>query len=251
MSNVTVVAVADKEPVQPYLATGFSAFKKSLQPFGHAPLILGWDSPWKGLGSKPKLLKKAIEDGLITTDWIIFSDAFDVAFSDSPEMIVAIARDEYPDSRITWNGERNLFPPSTERMNGHPESQYPYRFFNSGLSVGRTQDYLQVLTEMKVDERPDDYRKSDGTWHHENDQEWWMEKFLWGQCSPHELKMEIDYKCALFQTMVEESLGNFTLQKNGLVKNNITKTRPKAWHWNGPAKTNGTMEPILKHFDLL
>jgi hypothetical protein len=251
MSNVTVVAVADKNPTESYLIQGFKAFNKSLSNFGHTPAILGWGQKWKGLGSKPKLLKKAIEEGRIESEWVIFADAFDVAFSDSPEMIVAVARDEYPDSRITWNGERNLFPPSPERLEGHPSTQYPYRFFNSGLSVGRTQDYLQALTEMKVDEKPDDYIKPDGKWHHENDQEWWMEKFLFGQCAPHELKMQIDHKCVLFQTMVEESMDHFTLQKNGLVKNIITKTRPKAWHWNGGAKTNGTMGPILNHLDLL
>jgi hypothetical protein len=252
MSNITVVAVADKNPCHDYLQMGWRAFIMSLHNFHYDhPLILGWGQEWRGLGSKPKLLKKAIEDGQITSEWIIFADAFDVAFVDSPDAIVAMSREWYPDARIVWNGERNLFPPTPAREEGHPKTAHPYRYFNSGLSVGRTQDYLTALSQMRVDEKPDDYRKPDGSWHHENDQEWWMEKFLWGQCSPGEPKMEIDVEAKLFQTMVGETMDNFTLLKSGLVKNKTTKQRPKAFHWNGPSKTAGTMEPILKQLGLL
>jgi hypothetical protein len=85
---VTVVAVADKEPVHDYLIKGWNAFNMSLKRFGHSPVILGWNQTWKGLGSKPKLLKKAIENDQIDSEYLIFSDALDVAFIDSPEAIV-------------------------------------------------------------------------------------------------------------------------------------------------------------------
>lgn len=254
MSEVTVVAVADKDPNQDYLMMGWNAFNKSLRRFGHEPLILGWGQPWKGLGSKPKLLKKAIEDGRVSTEYLIFTDALDVAFVRRPEFILSAWEDHYPDAAIVWNGERNCFP-CTEWAEYHPKTRCPYRYLNSGLAVGRTRDFLQVLTEMKVDDIPDDHQLPNGTWKHYIDQHFFMEKFLFGQCAPHEVKQEIDSECYLFQTMVGETMDRFRLVTGPdtakLLYNAKTMTHPLAVHWNGPSKTAGTMEPILKHLDLL
>jgi hypothetical protein len=247
---VTVVAVADKEPVHDYLIKGWNAFNMSLKRFGHSPVILGWNQTWKGLGSKPKLLKKAIENDQIDSEYLIFSDALDVAFIDSPEAIVEEFNTFYPEDAIVWNAERNCFP-CAEWAQFHPDSRYPYKFLNSGLSVGRTMDFLQVLTEMKVDEIPDDRQIYTGQWEHFIDQHFFMEKFLFGQCGEHELKQSVDSQCLIFQTMVGETMDNFELQEGRMIYNKSTGTHPMAIHWNGPSKTAGTMDVILEHLDLL
>lgn len=251
--SIQVVSVLDKPPTIDYLVRGWRAFNKSLQRFGHEPLILGLGSPWKGLGSKPKLLKKAIESGRIKSDYILFCDCLDVVFANYPADIFRQWKTEYPEARILWNAERNCFP-HAHWAKHHPETDSPYRFLNSGVAIGRKEDFLQVLTEMKVDEKPDDYIKPDGKWHHENDQEWFMEKFLFGQCAPHELRMEVDSKCELFWNMVGETMDNVALvniPEAIFVGNELTRTMPSVFHWAGGAKTAGTMEPILKHLDLL
>jgi hypothetical protein len=250
--SIQVVSVLDKPPTVDYLVRGWTAFNKSLQRFGHEPLILGLGSPWKGLGSKPKLLKKAIESGQVKSDYILFCDCLDVAFLESPEEISGYAYTKMimEDSRIMWGAERFCFPQG-EWAEHFPATEFPYKYLNSGLSIGSTQDYLQILTEMKVDERPDDYLKPDGSWHHENDQGWFLEKYLWGQCGENELKMTLDNECYIFQNMVGETMKNFELKKGHHIFNRTTETSPMVLHWNGFSKTAGTMEPILEHLDLL
>ncbi len=107
-SSLSIIAVADKVPTHDYLVRGFSAFLRSSKRYGYEPIILGMGEPWRGLGSKPKLLKKAIEDGTITTDRIIFADAYDVWFATSPDEINA--EYEFFDCDIVWNAEKNCFP---------------------------------------------------------------------------------------------------------------------------------------------
>lgn len=251
--SIQVVTVLDKEPEWPYLQMGWRAFNRSLERFDHKPLVLGFGEPWRGLGSKPKLLKRAIESGQIEAEHIIFSDALDVAFLADPERFVDAKKCFYKKAKIVWNGEKNCFP-RADWAQYHPKTPSPFRFFNSGLSVGRTEDYLKVLTQCKVDERPDDYIKPDGKWHHENDQEFLMEKFLFGQVTKDEPKMAIDTKCCLFQNMVECSMEEFKLvDYKGMkcVENLATGSFPLAIHWAGNAKTSGTMEPILSYLDLL
>lgn len=243
---LTIVAVANEFPHHDYLVRGFNAFNKSCLRYGYEPEILGWHQPWRGLGSKPKLLKQAIERGEIKTDHIIFADAYDVFFSGEPGCILEgfLAQK----AEIVWNAERNCFP-NSEWAELHPKSEFRSRFFNSGLSVGRTDAYLRVLTQMRVDEKPDDYRKPDGTWHHENDQQWFMEKFLFGQCGEDEPKMNLDDGCRMFQNMVNVAPADLEFSEGG-IKNVETQTIPLAWHFAGGAKTAGLMEPILAHLKL-
>ena len=253
MSNLQIVAVADGEPSQPYLVRGFGAFKDSCRKYGHEPIILGWGDRWRGLGSKPKLLKRAIEDHTITAPYILFMDAYDTCLAQPPEYILRAFQDKMIDgadqAQILWNGERNCFP-RQEWASHHPETPFPYRYFNSGMSIGATEAYHAMLSQIGLDQRPDDHQKPDGSWHHENDQDYLMDKFLHGQCSADEPVMAIDSKADVFQTLVGETMDTFELLPHKGIRNRLTGTYPAAWHWNGSAKTNGTMEPILQHLRL-
>ena len=250
--EITVVACANAEPTQPYLVRGFNAFKESSRKFGFEPLILGWNEPWGGLGSKPKLLKKAIESRQIDSEYIIFADAFDVVFDSSPDSILAEWRAIFKGESIVWNAELNCFPNGSYAQ-FHPETDSPFCYLNSGLSIGKTSDYLAACQQMKVDDWLDDHRKPDGSMYERNDQNDWMEKFLFGQCGENEPKMKLDTGCNLFQTICgvpEEGIEKFYYYDNKHVRwfyNTTTFAHPMAFHFNGPAKTSPLFDKILTH----
>lgn len=246
--NLTIVAVASGEPHAPYLKRGFDAFRKSATRYGYTPLILGWGEPWRGLGSKPKLFKQALEQNRIETPYVIFADAYDVWFADDPAIILDRWLSSYhaQGNQITWNAERNCFP-RPDWAGKHPRTTSSFKYLNSGLSIGTADAYRVILTQMKVDENPDDHQKPDGKWYHHNDQDDFMAKFLFGQGDPGEPKMNLDSNCILFQTLcgVDESEFNVVTGRNL-----ETDSHPLALHANGPAKTAGLADKILDHAGL-
>jgi hypothetical protein len=240
--EITVVACANAMPSQPYLARGFNAFKKSCESFGFEPLILGWGEPWGGLGSKPKLLKKAIEARLIKTPYILFVDAFDVVFSRSPELILEQWLDtKLPATEVTWNAELFCFPNHSYGQ-FFPETNSPFRYLNSGASIGTTDAYLRATKQMNVDTWLNDYRTESGQMYERNDQNDWMEKFLFGQCGEDEPKMELDYQCEIFQTIFGTEESWFAVNEMYNLK---TKEYPAVWHFNGPGKSHPLFDKIL------
>lgn len=245
--KLQIVAVANGYPVHSYLKRGWEAFLKSSRRYGFEPVVLGWGQPWRGLGSKPKLLKKAIEDGLVSAEHILFVDAFDVWFADNPELILSYFKDQ-SDYQIIWNAEKNCFPDAEWAVH-HPPTDSPFKFFNSGMSIGKTSAYHTIFTQMDVESWRDDFQLADGSWCHVNDQQHIMAKFLFGQCSVEEPKMALDQDCQMFQTLTGVEEGELDI-KPGCILNLVTGTTPVAFHANGGSKTDGLMEPILKALDL-
>lgn len=251
-ASLQIVAVANEYPRHDYLVRGYEAFLKSSRRYGFEPVILGWGRPWTGLGSKPKLLKQAIENGTVNAENIIFADAYDVWFATNPANILRKKQGFFPDSRIVWNAEKSCFPDNSLAQH-HPITDSPFKYLNSGLSVGDTAAYLECLTEMEVDKWVPDYRQSSGIWVHRNDQDDWMRRFLFGQC-PGQIKMALDHQCELFQTLTGVVSGELRFDHGEVederIYNLTTDTWPMAYHANGPAKTAGLMEPILQHLQL-
>lgn len=236
-----VVTVANRWPDEPYYL--HREFLESLRRFGHEPLILG-TSPgeYRGLGSKPRLLKKAIESGAIGDEHMIFCDAFDVVFAESPELILARSAEHYGEG-IVWNAERSCFPDAS-LAEKHPSAHSSFRYLNSGFGVGKTSDFLKMLEWMKADEIPDDHRGPDGNDVNPNDQDYVMRALVFGG-----LGMKLDTLAALCQTLCGVSADEFDFVGSN-VRNRETGTAPMAFHWNGPAKTNGTADPILRKLGL-
>lgn len=54
--SIQVVTVSNRMPTEPYYH--FGAFLKSLEKFGVQPVVLGWNQPWNGLMTKPRLLRQ-------------------------------------------------------------------------------------------------------------------------------------------------------------------------------------------------
>lgn len=247
--KLQIVAVADGYPTHSYLKRGWDALLNSCRRHQFEPVILGWSKPWTGLGSKPKLLKKAIEDGTVSADYILWIDAFDVVFADSPEKILDTYLAEFADKyRIVWNAEKNCFP-DADWAQHHPKTDSPFKYLNSGMSIGDTKAYHTIFTQMGVDSWPDDHQRPDGGWHHVNDQQFVMAKFLFGQCAEDEPKMTLDTQCKMFQVLVGVEPEELEITSSG-IRNKITNTSPIAFHFAGGSKTAGLMEPILQSMNL-
>ncbi len=222
-----VVTCANKSPTAPYYL--FDEFKTSLAKYGIEPIILGWGEHWGGLGSKPRMLKKAIESGRITSEDMIFCDAFDVVFLGDPHDIPS-------HSTLLYNAEKNCFPDGT-LADKHPDTPYPYKYLNSGLSIGKTQSYLDMLIEMKADEIPDDHQVN-GQWVNPNDQDNVMRQFLFGS-----VPMKLDSGCGYFQTMIMVEEGELTFEDK--ITNQVTGSSPIVFHFNGPSKEGCYRDRVL------
>lgn len=224
MSSFEVVTCASHYPTEPYYM--YDSFLKSLDRYDIKPIVLGFGQPWMGLGSKPKLLKRAIEDGTITADQILFCDAFDVVFAGDPRQIFEGDRDLFLHVGTMWNAEKVCFPDSS-LSEEHEPSVSPWRYFNSGVSCGSVDVYLSLLEEMKADEIPDDHIL-DGKMIEPNDQDLLMRQFLFGS-----ICMDLDRRCDYFQTLCGVSESEIDLTAGDRIRNVVTNTYPIVFHLNG------------------
>ena len=215
-----IVTVADREPKEPWYK--YREFLASCRKFGHEPVVLGWGQPFKGLGTKPRTLLQAINSGVVNADAILFCDAFDVLFADNPEHLVGYA----PDS-IIFNAEKSCFP-NAALAELHPPSSTPWRYLNSGLSIGSLDSYVKFLTAMDALNLPEDVVGIPGKPNiHHNDQGLIMEMFVSGK---HPLSL--DTRCDIFQTL--HCTTETELDFSGThIRNTVTDTFPVGFHANG------------------
>jgi hypothetical protein len=240
--GVTVVTVSTGKPAQDYYT--YDQFFQSLLPV--QPLVLQaiQGVSWSGLGSKPKILYKAIREGMIKTKWLIFADSWDIVFTHSPHRLLAKSNFIYR-APIVISAEKNCFPSDLKEEYDKLDIPGPYKYLNSGLIVGEVDAMMTVLEAMDLQSVPDDYRKEDGSMCHINDQFLFQQIFL-----KQPVEMRLDHKQLLCQTMHDVPLDDLDLTGK-FIMNKHTKSYPCAVHFNGGSKTSGVREPILKHLNLL
>lgn len=214
----------------------------TLKRFDIEPLLLGTEEgEFKGLLSKAKLLKKAIESGLVTADWIIFTDTFDVLYAEDPRDVIEKAKKIAKEKKvkIIWNAEKNCFP-IPELAPLHPATKSPFKYLNSGWGVGETAIFLAALKEMNPDDLPDDHVKPEGGWHHSCDQTAWQKQMIYGS-----IPIGLDHDCQLCQAFCncEPDEFDFSGEK---IRNKVTKSFPPVLHLNGGAKSSPIRGPVLK-----
>lgn len=242
MNDFKIVTVCNRFPQEPYYC--LNEFIKSLGE--HEPLVLGTKvGEYKGLGDKPKLLYKAIKEGLIKERYIIFCDCWDLVFAGNPSRVYNCYNLFYKDIPLVISCEKNCFPDVLrDEYNALPYTS-SYRYLNSGMIVGETEALLLLLEYMDVMNFPDDYRQEDGNMFHLNDQFEYMKVFL-----EQPVKMVLDYKQILCNTLHSVSMDELYFLKSA-IWNKETGFSPCSFHMNGSAKTDGLREPILKHLNLL
>lgn len=241
MSDFKLVTVSTHAPTAWYYT--YREFFKSLR--GEEPLILdGKFHYYSGLGSKVKMVYKAIKDGLVNTKYILFTDSWDVFFQFPPSELLIEYKVAF-NAPVVFSSEKNCFPADTKDEYDKLPCTTSYKYLNSGMIVGETEAFLTVLEAMDVLNIPDDYRKPDGSMCHINDQQLYQEIFL-----KQPVKMQLDTRQTLCQTLHQCTIDEFDLTGKRII-NKETNESPCMFHANGSAKDSGVKEPILKHLNLL
>lgn len=241
MSDFKIVTVCTHYPIQDYYC--LDSFIKSLR--DTEILVLGTEpNSYSGLGSKPKLLYKAIKYGNLRSKYTLFTDCWDFVFSMSPQHLFENYLLWYPNAPIVISSEKNCFPDDLKEKYDALPFTSSYRYLNSGMIVGETDAILAALEAMDLSNVPDDYRKEDGNMCHINDQELWQNLFL-----KQPIKMVLDYNQILCNTLHSVTLDELSFEPQG-IRNIETGIVSCSFHFNGDAKTKGLREPILKHLNL-
>ena len=253
MCDTRIVTIANHWPQQDYYC--YNSLFKSIG--DNEILILGTEQgQYTGLSDKPRILYNAIKEGKIPEKNIVFIDAFDVVFADTLESIMN--KFESFNAPIVIGAEKNPFPSNFKKEYDRLQHTSSFKYLNSGVIVGETEAILTVLEAMDAPNLPRDYHDNiKGYNHHFNDQAYYMDLYL-----RQPVPMELDYNCEIAQNMQDVTMEDIELlgalsasPANNLattvVKNKETNTLPSIIHWNGGSKTQGTMQPILKHLNLL
>jgi hypothetical protein len=237
-----VVTISNRRPAEWYYL--YDAFYKSLGKRGAYLIDYSQDDPWKGLATKPKWLCRAIKEGRIPEELMIFCDSWDLVFGASPNEII----DKYKDfkSDIVISAERNCFPLDYKKAYDDLDIPTPYSYLNSGFIVGKTQSILTCLEAMDLSNVKDDHWDAENNRnYHSNDQTIWQSIFL-----QQPVKIALDYNQMLSQTLHDAKVEDFDFSGER-IKNNITDSFPSTFHFNGGAKDNLSLrQPILKHLGL-
>lgn len=252
MKDLTILCVSNREPTEPYYC--YDEFFASCRKYGFEPVVVG-DKPgeYGGLGSRPRLIKSAIERGLVPTEHLLFADCWDLVFAADPRGVLEwfLKRPEIKwhgvspvIPQIIWNAEKNCFPDGSLAAK-HPDTPSPYKYLNSGFGIGETEGFLDALEDMKADEIPDDHVGADGRKVEPCCQDYWMRSLLFGEVVPMALDTGAEACNALCGVASEEL--DFTGER---ILNKVTGSAPMAFHFNGGAKTGGLREQILKHLGL-
>jgi len=237
-----IVTVCNRYPTEPYYC--LNEFIKSLS--GHEPLVLGTQpGEYTGLGSKPKLLYKAIKDGRVKEPFIIFTDCFDLVFQYPPETAYLQYLHLQDKADLFISAERNCFPVDLKEQYDALGTKTSFKYLNSGFIIGKTEALLAALEAMDLPNVPEDYRKEDGNMLHVNDQELWQHLFL-----KQPVKIALDSETIFSMPLHSVKMENLDFTDE-YITNIETGTTPITLHMNGSAKSDGLREPILSHLKLI
>lgn len=220
-------------------------FYQSLK--GHEVVTIDYqsDQPWNGFSMKPKWLYRAIKEKLIATDYLIFTDSWDVIWAAEPKEVME--RYFSFDADIVINAERNMFPADYAEGFAKLTAPTQWRYLNSGFIVGKTEAILTCLEAMDLPfVKGDHWDDTRQCMEHPDDQRMWQKAFL-----DQPVPIELDYYCALSQTMHEVDMAMFDFSGER-IKNVVTNSHPCVFHLNGSAKDKlHIRNPVLNHLKLL
>lgn len=241
--SIQVVCVQGKipSPQESYYRPG--VFFESVRKHGYEPVVLGTNpGEFRGLGSKAKLLKKALHDGTVTADIVIFSDVFDICFAASPadvaQEFLNIVYITPSNPCIIWNAEKACFP-DDGRSQRYPCIQSPWKYLNSGFSVGWANGYRKFYSMHDPDLILDDHQNEKGEYVCDNDQRHAMDAFLDG-----DLSMSLDTKCRICQSLYLSTVDEFDLSGER-IQNRVTDSYPLVLHGNGNSKDVGGIYEMM------
>lgn len=239
--SIPVIAVSSRTP-HPIKESYYkmAEWKKSVSRFGQEPIILGMDGGYHGLLSRAKLLRDYLRSGAVKEECMIWSDAWDVIFVQSPEFIVEQFKATGAD--ISINCERNCWPDAS--LAHHFPQDEPYPYLNTGFFVGYTEAILQLMEESDC-ENDRDYKGSDGKWVHFSEQ-LNIQKAVIARGFKG---IHLDTKGAICNTLVGAPDGEIVIE-DGVPYNKDTCLFPSVLHCNG-GKDNFNWHRVLEWFGRL
>jgi hypothetical protein len=198
-------------------------------------VILGWQVPWKGLAQKLDAAYKYAES-IPDDDLMLFTDAFDVLYTDSADRIVQIFQQRK--YKILFAGECGCWPHIVEDrkvcFEGYPKSPTPYRYLNSGTWIGIAK-YVRLMLLDVIKTAGSNFLQA-------NDQKLVADMFI-SQKHP----ISLDYYAEIFQSMHSTDppdlpnchpFPDLRITKENKWHNQRTNTTPAVFHFNGGGKAH-------------
>ena len=201
---------------------------------GHALVVLGWGSKWRGLSQKLEAAH-AYAAALPPQDVILFCDAFDVLYVDNPGKI--LTRLDAMNATILFSAECGCWPHIMENhgracFDNYPLSPTPYRYLNSGAWVGKALNAKNMLFEV--------IEKAGNNFKNANDQKLVADMFIDGRHN-----ISLDYHAHIFQSMHMtltpplskcDPKDDIIMDDEGKWINTRTNGTPSIIHFNGGGK---------------
>jgi len=215
--NIHVVTIGTDESKMQKLYSSAENKGISINNWGKGVEWRGSDMTGPGGGQKINILKNRIEE-LPDTDVLLFTDAYDVFYSDNLETI----KERYLDMghKIIFSAETTCWPdPSIG--NQFPNVHTDYRYLNSGTFIGEVGEIKKLLRHDSIED-------------HQDDQLFCQKAYLEGIYD-----IGLDVECYMFQTHYTgiTTLGN-------QLHNPATTCCPCIYHGNGDEVAKKTFERI-------
>jgi hypothetical protein len=239
--NYTIVTICNRTPIENYYC--LEQWKQSVAGTNYM-MIQSVGSLYQGLCDKPKFVYRAIKQGFINTEFIIFCDSWDLVFATTPEEIIERFLELNCD--LVISAEKNCFPDDLKKEYDNLPYTSSYRYLNSGMIVGYTNKLLEILEVMEVEKIPNDYWDAEKHCNiHFNDQFEYQKIFL-----NQPVNIKLDYQQIFSRTLHDAKLEELDFSETR-IRNIETNSYPCTFHMNGNGKTeNGIRENILKHLNL-
>lgn len=221
--NAEVVCVSSRIPTEPYYH--YDVYLESLRRFAEVPTVLGERDQWRGLMTKPYLLREWLRAKKNRSDRLIVTDAWDILFAAHPHGLGDRCQEFYGDA-IVFNGEKSCWP-QTELAGFFPDDGSPWRFLNSGFMCGPAATILMLLECMDIESIGFDPPGGP----YPNDQGEYQRLFAERPGIP----MVVDSQCRIAQTLSACTLDEFDFSGER-IQNKLTRTFPGVFHCNGDAK---------------
>jgi hypothetical protein len=162
--------------------------------------ILGLGETWAGFGMK---VIRTVEYLKTLTDYthFIFVDAYDTVFLKVPEM----------PNEILFSTEKGCWP-DADKAKEYPESNYEWKYLNSGCYSSPIKDFLELVKDYPIDYSDDDQR-------------YFTNIYLKSG------KIKLDLRCEYFQSYAFATDGDFRIRST--FENDVYSTEPSIIHFNG------------------
>ena len=223
---------------------GLNRFISSITKYNIEYKMLGLNTIWNGGdmekgsggGQKVNLLKTELNswnNEQLSSTIILFSDSYDVINVSTKTEILNKYYNiiNHNPNIILFSTEKICWPnPLLEKY--YPQTEYSYKFLNSGGFIGNAKCILEIIKEQNIKDNDDD-------------QLYYTKIFLFNNKSlTTNKKIQLDYNCEIFQTL-NNAINDITINNsNNRLTNNIFNTKPCLIHGNGPKNIKQLLQKL-------